>query len=299
MKKILLIAGNGFIGGHIVEHLVDKYEVYILSRSNKFKCEYFEKYNHKVNFIKLNSLLELPNIDLNHFDTIINLLTTIKPTNEENTFIEVVKDELHFNNLLLKNMDKTVKYIYCSSAGTIYSSDNSNKTEESKILPSNEYGLLKSINEQLINYYHDESIILRISNPVGYGQKNNEKKGIVTQMAINILENKKMILFDPKNITKDYFDIDDLCKLIIEMIENFKVGTYNVCSGSSKTIFELKLILEELTSIKLDYEVRNAKSYDNQIVNTSNQKLLNNYNFEFNGIDNTCKKLLSQLKERK
>lgn len=298
VNKILLIAGNGFIGGHIVEWLHKKYEIHILSRRKIFKCDYFNKYKNEVKFIELKSLNELPDISINDYYCIVNLLTIIKPSKGNELFIDEISDELHFNNLLLSKMDNSVKYIYCSSAGTLYEPNGNKQIETSPLAPANEYGLLKSLNEQIIKYFHKNSIILRISNPIGYGQSNIDKKGLVTQMALNLINKNEMVLYAPDQIIKDYFDIDDLCILIDKMLNNFKPDVYNVCYGKSYSITFIKDLLEGLTNNHLNYKVEDINSYDNQLVIISNDKIKNEYSVEFNSLENTCIKLLNQLYER-
>lgn len=239
-SKILIFGVNSFIGVNLYNFLKTRHIVTIKKYSKK---------NLKI---------------VNDYDYVINCSISrnyiIKKYSKKNDF------DLNILNHL-KN-DNT-KYIFLSSR-KIYK-PKSNITEKSKIECHNHYEKNKLITEKrILKIKPNSSIILRISNLIGYRKKNSNRVHktyldyFLEQISRNILINNK------KNF-RDFLDINTFVKIIDEIIRKKIVGVYNISIGK-------KIFLNEINNWLLFYYKKKSELNLTKLPKFYNQKsfFLNN-----------------------
>ena len=208
-KKILIFGKNSFIGSNLYTFLKNKHFV-------------------KIKSFNSNSLL-----NLNKFDYVINCSINKKYIN--NTYSE--NNDFDFE--IVKNLDENTNFIFLSSR-KIYK-PKANIFENSKIKCLNNYEKNKFITEKkILKIKKNKSIILRISNIIGY-KKYNPRKIHSTYLDFFVSKIKKGELILNQNEFKDFLDINTFSKMINLIIKKKVFGIYNISIGK-------KVYLEELNN---------------------------------------------------
>ena len=265
-KKILIIGKNSFISNNISIYLKNIFFIHIIS---------FKKFKN----ISKKKLLK--------FNYIINCSISKKyTTNKYKEFNDV---DLYIAN---KIKNTSLKLIFLSTR-KVYKLGK-NIREHDKILPICNYSKNKYITEKKIyKILLDRFLILRISNIVGrYNHiKTSRKihKTFIDNFFININKN---IIFDNKNIFKDFITIKKFCEIIKKLILINAHGTFNVSFGK-------KVYLRDLVKWLNYYNKNNVlvkkipKNFNKDCFYLNNSKLKNKIkvNFDDSELKNYCYKI--------
>ncbi len=213
MTKVLIIGKNSFVAKNI---------------SNNLKKYFYIKKLNYINFLKLNEK------DLKRYDYLINCSLSKKYVNQKyllaNDFdLKIAK----------KIVNTSVKMIFLSSR-KVYQSK-ANITEKSILKPMCFYSKNKLISEHKIKkILHKKILILRISNLIGNINLNKKYRKIhytfIDRFFINI---KKKIIFNNKEIYKDFISIDKFSEILIKLIKINANGIFNVSIGKKIYLKEL------------------------------------------------------------
>lgn len=139
----------------------------------------------------------------------------------------------------------------CPQCGS--DSDPLPSTEMTPARPSSIYALTKLNQEQLCNVigdaYEIPIIVLRYFNVYGPGQSpSNPYTGILSIFSRRLLNNQILEVYEDGLEMRDFVYIDDVVQAnLLTVSENVIPGTYNICAGENKTIFQ---VAELLTHIK-------------------------------------------------
>ena len=261
-KKILIFGKNSFIGSNLYTFLKNKHFV-------------------KIKSFNSNSLL-----NLNKFDYIINCSINKKYIN--NTYSE----NNDFDLAIVKNLDENTNFIFLSSR-KIYK-PKANIFENSKIKCLNNYEKNKYITEKKIfKIKRNKSIILRISNIIGY-KKYNPRKIHNTYLDFFVSKIKKGELILNRNDFKDFLDINTFSKMIDLIIKKKVFGIYNISIGKKVYLKELNNWLlnsnkskKKLKIIRLKDNVKKESFY----LNNSKIKKKININISIAQLKKECIRL--------
>lgn len=278
-KKYLVTGGAGFIGGHLVEKLLDKgYQVIVIDHLLNEKKQ---KINSQAKFFKL---------DINN-PKFINLLKKEKPdiiyhlAGPINLRREI-NDPL-FNNALnvfsaFKKMldyccsNKVKKFIFVSSGGAVYSEKNSIPFSEKQIpCPTSLYGLANLFLEKLLVKQAENHklnyLILRFSNVYGPRQWEN---GVIPSFIIHALKHKSPIINAQGKQTRDFLYINDAVNALVMASETKKVGIFNVGSSQEISLNQLFKMVCQILNIRLapKYKPRQNPGIQRNILNISKIK---------------------------
>ena len=261
-KKILIFGKNSFIGSNLYTFLKNKHFV-------------------KIKSFNSNSLL-----NLNKFDYIINCSINKKYIN--NTYSE----NNDFDFKIVKNLNESTNFIFLSSR-KIYK-PKANIFEKSKIKCLNNYEKNKYITEKkILKIKRDKSIILRISNIIGY-KRHNPRKIHSTYVDFFISKIKKGELILNQNEFKDFLDINTFSKIIDLIIKKKVFGIYNISIGKKVYLKVLNNWL--LNSIKNKkklkiIKLKNDKKKESFYLNNSKIKKKINININIAQLKKECIKL--------
>ena len=175
MMKILLTGANGFIGSHLLERLVESYDVSIIKRKNSNlsrlrKIEGYKSFN--LDEQSLNEIFE------SNFDMVVHLATHYRKEHKKEDIEEMIRTNITFPTLLLENMvERNVKYFI--NTGTFFEYDLSEEAlnEDSPISPYNLYAATKAGFLENLKFFsrdHKIKVIdLKLFSP--YGPRDNQK----------------------------------------------------------------------------------------------------------------------------
>jgi len=260
--KIVVTGGAGFIGLHLVNHLLkEENQITILdnfSNSDKNLTKILQHKNLKIIEGDIRKINDVNNC-LKKQDIVIHLAAKISVNqsilNPSETF-EVNVDGT--KNVLEACKKNNIKKIIIASSAAVYGEGGSGMKlkENTKTDPISPYGKSKLIMEQeieknLVKYNKLDCIILRFFNIFGVGQT-SEYAGVITKFVERISSDKPLKIFGDGMQTRDFVSIHDIVESINAAIKNGKNGTYNIASGKAITINKLAEFMISLSGKNLE-----------------------------------------------
>lgn len=265
--NILVIGGNGFIGSHLIDHLLIKgHNVRVFDIT-------YERYRKPLLNIdyRISSLENIPDLyeALLGIDIIFHLASSSVPSTSN---IDTVSDintnlipTLNVLNLSVKLGIK--KIIYFSSGGAVYGNPLTTPINEDHPLnPISSYGIVKATIEKYLflyqRLYNLNSLVIRPSNPYGPRQGHFIAQGVVSTFLRKVKMNESITVFGDGKSTKDYIFIDDLIDLCYELSFSNEVGVFNLGSGKGTTIHQIIEQIKKTTGKNFDINNVDKQIYD-------------------------------------
>ena len=260
--KIVVTGGAGFIGLHLVNHLLkEENQITILdnfSNSDKNLTKILQHKNLKIIEGDIRKINDVNNC-LKEQDMVIHLAAKISVSqsilNPSETF-EVNVDGT--KNVLEACKKNNIKKIIIASSAAVYGEGSSGMKlkENTKTDPISPYGKSKLIMEQeieknLLKYNKLDCIILRFFNIFGVGQT-SEYAGVITKFVKRISSDEPLEIFGDGMQTRDFVSIHDIVESVNAAIKNGKNGTYNIASGKAITINKLAEFMISLSGKNLE-----------------------------------------------
>ena len=255
--KIVVTGGAGFIGLHLVNHLLkEENQITILdnfSNSDKNLTKILQHKNLKIIEGDIRKINDVNNC-LKEQDIVIHLAAKISVSesilNPSETF-EVNVDGT--KNVLEACKRSNIKKVIIASSAAVYgeSVPKIKLKENTKTNPISPYGKSKLVMEQEIRKNNINCIILRFFNIFGIGQT-SEYAGVITKFIEMISTNKPLEIFGDGMQTRDFVSINDVVESIYDAIKNGENGTYNIASGKAITINELAKFMISLSRKDLE-----------------------------------------------
>jgi UDP-glucose 4-epimerase len=266
--KSLVLGGNGFIGTHLVDGLVEVgHPVRIYDRSpNRFhttpeNAEYVEGElgNHGL----IRAAVEGIEVVF-HF-----VSTTLPKTSNDDPIYDVRSNLIDTLQLLESCVEAGVrKVVFASSGGTVYGQPQTMPiTEDHPTNPITSYGIVKLAVEKylgLFDHLHGlDYTALRISNPYGPYQNPSGQQGAVPVFLHRLRTGHPVTIWGDGSVMRDYLYVSDLVealKLAAEVETRQKV--FNVGSGQGTTLNELVAIIAEVTGERPEVEYVPGRALD-------------------------------------
>lgn len=279
MKRVLLLGGNGYIGGSLASNLMTcGYNVTVVSRSKESNVDC-----HQYIQLDLAKNEAYTSLNLNEIDTVIDLVSYIPP-NTQNASLPAIKRSLESYENLLRHLSSK-RYLFFSSGGTVYGSSLTPLSENAPLNPVSPYGIQKCIQEELIQKLMPKGVIMRVANPYGGNQQVKHGVGFVGHLLNCYVRDKFLTLTVPECTTRDYIYIRDIIAITKAFIEHNINGVevYNISSGMGTS---LKQLIESLyrnfnSNVISDLSKFNEKSHIDKNV-LMNDKLKLALNIEIN-----------------
>lgn len=271
MKKALVTGGMGFIGNHLVNHLLSQHVEVIIIDKSIHKPTYCDI--HGATIVEGDVLShELLHEYLEQVDTCFHLaaLSSVMACRRDWIFSHE-NNVLAFNGLLeeLRRITHPVKLVYASSAAVYGDSKILPSSESEHVVPRSTYGADKLSNEIYAGVidalYHIPSIGLRFFNVYGPGQlKSNPYSGVITSFKQAIDANKPLTIYGDGQQTRDFIYIKDVVNAMIlaANTKDTQSGIFNVCSGVGISIADLAQMMMELTHTQLPIHWLEARADD-------------------------------------
>lgn len=244
LKKILVLGSSGFIGGNLAKSLQKSgHDVVTFSRQSD--GDYGD--------------LELVSKKLKDVDVVYHLITATHPAHANQDLIydlnENVIKTIKLIELCVKF--KIKKFIYLSSAGTVYGIPEALPLKENHSLnPISPYGLGKVSVEHYLNYfnYHFglDYIAFRPTNPYGPGQDFKKGLGAITNFIEKIKHNTPLEIWGDGSARRDYIYIDDTIGALMKAHEIKTTSKiFNLGTGIGTSLNELIALLENKAQKKV------------------------------------------------
>ena len=307
--NIGIFGSNGFIGNNLSIALINTFnfnKLYLFSRSinpsiSRLISEYPERIIHiSIDILNPDSYKN----QIKELDVIYYLISNSIPlTTWDSSKEEFNKNILPFIDLLESlHQSKIKRFIYASSAGTVYGNSKEIKNENSVPSPFSPYGIGKLTMEYLIEFYANKfdfkHTTYRISNVYGPGQNTSSGLGFINKLIENIAKNISTPIYG--NTIRNYVFIDDVITIFINSLKNIDSNStiINLASCDNLSTNEVLSIVGETLSTKIKTTVYPKRMSDNPKIIVSNKKLVkNNKNLQFTPISEGILKTFKYINE--
>ena len=256
--KFVVTGGIGFIGSHIVKHLLTQnHEVTVVDDFSRGRLENLAGFEEQVDLQKL---------DILDFDTLKDVINDSDGifhqaalTSVPESFIQ--KEKYHSVNVVgTENIFKlakefSIKVVYASSSSVYGDTIAVPVMEDLERKPINPYGITKLDDEILAAKYHDlgASIIgLRYFNVYGIGQT-NDYAGVITKFYDSIQADMSPVIFGDGSQTRDFVSVEDVANAnLLAMQSNTDFTHLNIGTGIMTSIKELANLMIKLSGKSLE-----------------------------------------------
>ncbi len=262
--KCLVFGGCGFIGSHLVDHLIlNGYSVKVFDKT-KVNTNNIQQHLNSIELVRGDfANKEDLKLAIGDTDYIFHLIgTTVPQSATQNPIYDLESNVVSTINML--EIAKTAgikKIIFASSGGTIYGIPRQNPiSEEHETHPICAYGISKLVIEKYLHlYYHLYGlpyVSLRIANAYGERQDPHGSQGAIAVFLGNIIKDRPVDIWGDGTVVRDYIHVRDVvlaCLKAMEMKEK-KYRIFNIGSGRGISLNQLIEILKE--TCRKDIQVR-------------------------------------------
>jgi len=259
ISKALVTGGAGFIGSHIVDHLISKeIETYVIDDLSTGSLANLQ--NHKQNKLlhvivddarKIGNLLS----DVNDIDVVFHeaaIASVPKSVSHPMLVHDVnVNTTLEIMNFCIKKGIK--RFVFASTAAVYGTIKDKRASEEMHCKPISPYGASKLSIENYLNAYSAsyglETVALRYFNVYGPRQIMNDYSGVITIFTNQLLRREIPTVHGDGQQTRDFVHVKDIVQANLLAMEskNAVGGVFNVATGNSITVLRLLEILKSFT----------------------------------------------------
>ena len=265
--KALVLGGNGFIGSHLVDSLLDAgHTVRVFDRYP----ERFRPPLAAVEYVSgmLGDAFAIAEA-LAGIDVVYHLVSTTLPGTSNLNPADDVRDNLVGTLVLLEQMVKTGvgRIVYLSSGGTVYGNPESNPvTEDHPLRPICSYGVVKVAVENYLfmfsRLYGLSPVVLRPSNAYGPRQGHLGVQGIIATFLGHVSSGKPLVVWGDGSVIRDYVYVADLARICRTAGESDFSGVFNVGSGKGNTVSEIVDTVIRVTGEKPAIRYEPARQFD-------------------------------------
>lgn len=266
--SFLVVGGNGFIGSHLVDRLLEGGEaVRIYGRGpGEFRAvprgaEYVEGDlgNHGL----VREAVAGAEV-VYHF-----VSTTLPKTSNDDPIYDVRSNLVDTIQLLEVCVEAGVrKVVFASSGGTVYGVPDSVPIKETHPTePISSYGIVKLAIEKYLGLFHHlhglDYAALRISNPYGPYQSPASQQGAIPVFLNRVRTGQPITIWGDGSVVRDYLYVSDL----VDVLEaSGKTETeeklFNIGSGHGASLNELIELMAEVVGESPKVEYQPARSLD-------------------------------------
>ena len=280
--RALVTGGAGFIGGHLVEKLVERdWDVMVFDSFERASPETLKT---------LPSEAELRRIDVRDLKSMKRYVDDVDVIFHLAALTDVVESEVKKNeywnvnvmgteNVLKIAKDVSAKLVFTSSAA-VYGELNNVAREDLKPNPISFYGVTKLEGEKLCMRYHEEYgtdiVVLRLFNVFG----ERARGGVVKIFLERAREGKPLIIYGDGEAVRDFIYVGDVVDALIKAALSEKASgrILNIGSGKPTKVRELAEVVAKETGVKIIYESERRGEITFSLADISLAKKMLNWN---------------------
>lgn len=260
--NLLVTGGCGFIGSNFINYMLNKYpDINIVNLDAMYYSAKEENVKSHPNYTFIKGNLNDYNfltyiLNKHQIDTIVNFAAQSHVDLSFTDSLLFTRDNVLGTHTLLEaiyNTNSDIKLLHFST-DEVYGETKINesaKTENSALCPTNPYAASKAAAEMYVNsYIHSyklKAIITRCNNVYG---PNQYPEKLIPKFIQLIKNNQKCTIHGNGETRRSYIHVDDVCAAVDLILHKGVIGEiYNIPSRdeSEKTVMEIsKLIINKL-----------------------------------------------------
>lgn len=257
MQKVVVTGGAGFIGSHLVDALVSKYDVVVLDNLSTGKKSYINK---KAKFYKVD--VKDYKALRKHFKGAKYVFHLAAQARVQPSIVDPSKcfdnNVLGTFNVLLAARDEKVKRVIYSASSSAYGDENKVPfREDMHTYPKNPYALFKLMGEDMCKMFYSlydlETVCLRYFNV--YGDRQPTTGAYATVIGIFMDQKKKkqpLTVVGTGRQRRDFTHVSDVVQANILAIDSVDAPgeTINIGTGKNYSVIQVaKMISKDIKFI--------------------------------------------------
>ena len=253
--NILVTGGAGFIGSHLVRHLLAKGEK--VTALDNLSTGLAENLPSEAKLVEMDILdEELPKVvAAGAFDAIVHLAAqTMVDTSIKNPLLDTRENLLGTVQVLEAARAANVKRVIFASTAAVYGDvkeDDLPVREAQPTLPLSFYGLSKLSVEKYLEMYEKlygmEYVVLRFANVYGERQGDGGEGGVISIFAKAVAEGRDITIYGDGEQTRDFVYAGDIAEGILAALRTEEVNAaYNLSTQTETSLRELVSLLAEI-----------------------------------------------------
>ena len=272
--NILITGGSGFLAGRLAMFLSGIKNFNIVLSTRREKYQFFKNKKIKIFNVNWDSDCSVKNMCMD-IDVIFHLSSPNAQECEKNPEIAFKVNVDNTKKLVKAAFTNKIKRIIYFSTAHVYSSSLiGNIVEGNKTTNKHPYAKSHLMAEKCILNFNQkknhDGIIFRLSNSYGYpiNFDINCWKLFVNNLCKSGIENRKLIINSSKNVTRNFFSIDELCRISNYFIDLkmpiHENNIYNIGGEKSYTLMEFakQIQTEFKKTLSFNPEIVFKKSFD-------------------------------------
>jgi UDP-glucose 4-epimerase len=249
--RCLVLGGGGFIGRHLIEDLLAQgKEVLVYDRPDALRS-IAEKFPQVKlidgEFQNENRWISI----LNGVNICYHLISTSVPKSSNDDPISDVSGNLIGTLQLLDAARRNnLRLVFASSGGTVYGAPRAELvSEEHPTNPLCSYGITKLAIEKYLLLYRElygvRSVVLRIANPYGPGQRPDSIQGVIAVFSGRILRGHVVDIWGDGSVVRDYVFVKDVVSAMRAASSyGGRRTVFNIGSGRGFSVSEILSSIE-------------------------------------------------------
>ena len=253
--NILVTGGAGFIGSHLVRHLLAKGEN--VTALDNLSTGLAENLPPEAKLVEMDILdEELPKVvAAGAFDAIVHLAAqTMVDTSIKNPLLDTRENLLGTVQVLEAARAANVKRVIFASTAAAYGDvkeDDLPVREAQPTEPMSFYGLSKLSVEKYLEMYEKlygmEYVVLRFANVYGERQGDGGEGGVISIFAKAVAEGRDITIYGDGEQTRDFVYAGDIAEGILAALRTEEVNAaYNLSTQTETSLRELVSLLAEI-----------------------------------------------------
>ena len=253
--NILVTGGAGFIGSHLVRHLLAKGEK--VTALDNLSTGLAENLPPEAKFVEMDILDEdLPKVvAAGAFDAIVHLAAqTMVDTSIKNPLLDTRENLMGTVQVLEAARAANVKRVIFASTAAAYGDvkeDDLPVREAQPTEPMSFYGLSKLSVEKYLEMYRKiygmEYVVLRFANVYGERQGDGGEGGVISIFAKAVAEGRNITIYGDGEQTRDFVYAGDIAEGIWAALRTEEVNAaYNLSTQTETSLRELVSLLAEI-----------------------------------------------------
>lgn len=299
MLRVFITGASGYLGSTFLSYVPDDWDIIAFGPSEP-KVKHPENFTFIRGSVTDDDLIfeSLKDVDLIlHFAAIKGSdKSLVQPS--ETIEVNVLGTHILLKNALLR---KVKKFLF-SSTYLVYGNSLPPFKEEMPVQPFELYSLSKAISEIEIRESEMDCIILRFSNIFGIGSGVRPEE-VIFNFIKSAFDGKPILLHGGGKQKLDFIKVDDVCKYLMQVINEPKISKtiLNVGSGKPTSIFSVAQIVSNIFKEKYGREVLikslpDIQPHDRWVSISKIEKVLSDFGVE--PIETSIESYIGDYKEK-